>query len=82
MTEIRNFKSVLVIKYWNLRFVCDLVLEIWDYGFGIEGLRDIRCGSGIPFTAYCLPLTTDYWILTPDSYIPNLLLFMRLSFFR
>ena len=30
MTEIRNFKSVLVIEYWNLRFNCNLVLEIWD----------------------------------------------------
>ena len=28
MTEIRNFKSLLVIEYWNLRFVWDLVLEI------------------------------------------------------
>ncbi|MGB6282015.1 MAG: hypothetical protein WBG91_17515, partial [Syntrophobacteria bacterium] len=21
----------LVIEYWNLKFVCDLVLEIWDF---------------------------------------------------
>ncbi len=31
MTEIRNFKSVLVIEYWNLRFNCNLVLGIWDF---------------------------------------------------
>jgi hypothetical protein len=30
MTEIRNFKSVLVIEYWNLRFNCNLVLGICD----------------------------------------------------
>jgi hypothetical protein len=29
--EIRNSKPVLVIEYWNLRFVCYLVLEIWDF---------------------------------------------------
>ena len=23
--------SVLVIEYWDLRFICDLVLGIWDY---------------------------------------------------
>ena len=31
MTEIRNFKSVLVIEYWNLRFNCNLVLGIWNF---------------------------------------------------
>ena len=41
MTEIRNFKRshppkkgspiyVWVIEYWNLRFICNLVLGIWD----------------------------------------------------
>ncbi len=24
--QFQNFKSVLVIEYWNLRFVCNLVL--------------------------------------------------------
>ena len=32
MTEIQNSKHVLVIEYWNLRFICNLVLEIWDFG--------------------------------------------------
>jgi hypothetical protein len=27
----RRLKSVLVIEYWNLRFVCHLVLGIWDF---------------------------------------------------
>ena len=41
MTEIRISKTVydtkdnpsnfLVIEYWNLRFICDLVLVIWDF---------------------------------------------------
>jgi hypothetical protein len=31
MTEIRNSKPVLVIGYWNLRFVCHLVLGIWVF---------------------------------------------------
>jgi hypothetical protein len=41
MTKIQNFKQcydigkgktkfVQVIEYWNLRFICYLVLEIWD----------------------------------------------------
>ena len=28
MTEIRNFKPVLDIEYWILRFICYLVLVI------------------------------------------------------
>ena len=31
MTKIQNSKLVLVIQYWNLRFVCDLVLGLWDF---------------------------------------------------
>ena len=31
MTKIRNSKPVLVIEYWNLRFVCNLVLGICDF---------------------------------------------------
>ena len=23
--------DVLVIEYWNLKFICNLVLEIWDF---------------------------------------------------
>jgi hypothetical protein len=26
-----NFKYVWVIEYWNLRFVCNLVLGVWDF---------------------------------------------------
>ncbi len=29
--QFQNFKSVLVIEYWNLRFNCNLVLGIWDF---------------------------------------------------
>ena len=38
MTEIRNFKSVLVIEYWNLRFNCNLVLGICD----LELFKDLN----------------------------------------
>ena len=39
MTEIQNPKllriwkdeAVLVIGYWNLKFICNLVLGIWDF---------------------------------------------------
>jgi hypothetical protein len=31
MTEIQNSKPVLVIQYWNLKFVCNLVLGVWDF---------------------------------------------------
>ncbi len=30
MTKIQNFKH-LVIEHWNLRFICNLVLGIWDF---------------------------------------------------
>jgi hypothetical protein len=44
MTEIQNSKPqhhlkkknpkyVWVIEYWNLRFICNLVLGIWDFRF-------------------------------------------------
>jgi hypothetical protein len=53
MTEIQNSKRsyylrrenylyVLVIEYWNLRFVCNLVLEIWDFGIRISKLAKGR----------------------------------------
>ncbi len=29
--QFQNFKLVLVIEYWNLKFVCDLVLGVWDF---------------------------------------------------
>ena len=31
MTEIRNPKHVWVIEYWNLIFICNLALGIWDF---------------------------------------------------
>jgi len=38
MTKIQNMlylkieiSAVLVIGVWNLRFICNLVLEIWDF---------------------------------------------------
>jgi hypothetical protein len=27
----QNSKPVLVIRYWNLRFICNLVLGVWDF---------------------------------------------------
>jgi hypothetical protein len=29
--QFQNSKPVLVIEYWNLRFVCNLVLGVWDF---------------------------------------------------
>ena len=40
MTEIRNSKYVWVIEYWNLRFICNLVLEIWDFGIRLLGCEN------------------------------------------
>jgi len=32
MTEIQNSNNpVLVIEYWSLRFICNLVLGIWNF---------------------------------------------------
>ena len=42
MTEIRKSKQylpwkVLVIEYWDLRFICNLVLGICDFGHKTPG---------------------------------------------
>jgi hypothetical protein len=31
MTKVQNSKSVLVIEYWNLRFIYNLVLGVWGF---------------------------------------------------
>ncbi len=54
MTEIPNHKPVLVIEYWNLRFVCNLVLGAWDF---ITPL--LHCSSSLLPTVCCLE-TTSY----------------------
>jgi hypothetical protein len=41
MTEIQNFKYVLVIEDWYLRFICNLMLGIWDGG---DEMWDVRRG--------------------------------------
>ena len=56
MTEIRNFKSVLVIEYWNLRFNCNLVLGIWDFEL-FAVLNDFYDFYDLPLTAYRSPFT-------------------------
>ncbi|MGB5921152.1 MAG: hypothetical protein WBH36_02940, partial [Syntrophobacteria bacterium] len=48
---------VWFIEYWNLRFICDLVLEIWSFGMWIE-----KCELMIEFLS-----TTDSWRLTPQT---------------
>jgi len=32
----KNSKYVWIIAYWNLRFICNLVLGIWDLSFGLS----------------------------------------------
>ena len=48
-----NPKYVWVIDDWNLRFICNLVLGIWDLKMQIE-----KCEITFEFRP-----TTDYWIL-------------------
>ena len=43
MTKIQNSKRVLVIEYWNLRFICNLVLGIWD--FNIRWLNQLAVAT-------------------------------------
>jgi hypothetical protein len=31
--QFQNSKPVLVIEYWNLKFVCNLVLGVWGFCF-------------------------------------------------
>jgi len=35
----RRTMSVLVIEYWNLRFIWNLVLEIWDFQYSVNSLQ-------------------------------------------
>ena len=44
MTEIRN-SNVLVIEYWNLEFICNLVLEIWDLTIGPKSIECFSVNS-------------------------------------
>ena len=55
-----NFKYVLVIEYWNLRFICNLVLGIWDLGMRYYRFQ---CST----FSFLLPDTRH---LTPESLIP------------
>ena len=41
-----NLFCVLVIEYWNLRFVCDLVLGVWDFIDFITPVLQIECAAG------------------------------------
>jgi len=42
MTEIQNPNvQVLVIAVLNLRFICDLVLEIWDFSVWPASFRTV-----------------------------------------
>ena len=60
MTEIRNLKTLLVIKYWNLRFVWDLVLGIWDLEM-FDYLTNRRLTVyRLRLTIYCLYLSSDF----------------------
>jgi len=52
MTEIRNFKHVWVIEIWHLRFICDLVLGIWDFQY-----------CHLPDTAVIAPNPTLYLLI-------------------
>ena len=51
MTKIQNCKTVLVIEYWNLRFVCYLVLGVWDFIFSITLTNFRRLGPYTPTIA-------------------------------
>ena len=35
-SQFQNSKYVWVIEYWNLRFICNLVLGIWGFVMRIE----------------------------------------------
>jgi len=39
MTEIQNSKHVWGIGYWNLEFICNLVLGIWNLPWVKQGIE-------------------------------------------
>ena len=49
MTKIQNTEPVSVIEYWNLKFVCNLVLVIWNFYFPSTVKTDSNRGR----TTYC-----------------------------
>jgi hypothetical protein len=42
MAKIPNSKPALVIEYWNLRLVCNLVLGVWDFIDSLYQLTPLR----------------------------------------
>ena len=74
----RNSKYVWVIKYWNLRFICNLVLEIWYFTLlrrsntpADSRLRVWILCSDLPckLLKKCLPNFTGFWICSMESYL-------------
>ena len=50
--QFQNSKPVLFIEYWNLKFVCNLVLGVWDFlDFSAPNF-----GRNQPQTIICLDL--------------------------
>ena len=41
MTKITNSKNVLFIEYWNLKFICNLVLEAFEI-FNVFSLQVLQ----------------------------------------
>ena len=53
MTKIQNSKPVSVIWYWNLKFVCNLVLEVWDF---IDSITPTSCRMKVIHVARPMPV--------------------------
>ncbi len=58
MTKIPNLFCVLVIEYWNLKFVCNLVLEVWDFISSLYSTTFPPEGETIEFSSATSPVPT------------------------
>ena len=56
--EKEDSKYVWVIEYWNLRFICNLVLGIWGFVMRIEKCEISGRGYNLPQATYFLRLSS------------------------
>jgi len=57
-SQFQNSKYVWVIEYWNLRFICNLVLGIWGFVMRIEKCEISGRGYNLPQATYFLRLSS------------------------
>jgi hypothetical protein len=48
MIGIQNLKTFLAIEHWIFRFICHLVLEVWNFFSSTHYMGSMACMSWMP----------------------------------